>query len=493
VKVIAPDESGSEPANAAGAAGGAKRASPPGPRGHLLLGSLREVQHEPLELLRDGFRVHGDVVRYRFGATHAFLLAHPDHIRHVLHDNHRNYDKHNVDYAMLRRLLGNGLLTSDGAFWHRQRRLMAPMFHRQRVAGFCSLMVDRTLEMLARWDALAQSGEPFDAAAEMARLTLAIVAKALFSADVSDDAEAIGTALTEVNRQLGEFSLLDMVWMIPTPRKRRFRAAVRALDQVVGKIIDQRRRAAHRNEDLLSMLLDAVDEETSEGMTPRQVRDEVLTLLLAGHETTANALAWTWYLLSQNPEAENKLHREIAGVLGERAPNALDLPQLPYTRMAIEESMRLYPPAWAISRNAIGEDEIGGYRVPRRTNMIICSFITHRHPAFWEEPERFDPERFSPERSEGRPNFAYLPFGGGPRVCIGNGFAMTEAQLVVATVAQRYRLRLAPGHPVELHPLITLRPRHGMRMTLHPAAAADTGDTGDRAAAGETTPARAAR
>ncbi|HVB81165.1 MAG TPA: cytochrome P450 [Candidatus Binataceae bacterium] len=487
---MAPDRSPDQSAGAARAARPLRGDTPPGPRGHLLLGSLREVQREPLELMRAGFREYGDVVRYRFVATRAFLLAHPDHIRHVLHDNHRNYDKHNVDYAMLRRLLGNGLLTSDGAFWYRQRRLMAPMFHRQRVAGFSSLMVDSTLEMLERWDALERSGAPFDVATEMARLTLAIVAKALFSADVSDDAEVIGAALTEVNRQLGEFSLLDMFRMIPTPRKRRFRAAVSALDQVVGKIVDQRRRTAQRNEDLLSMLLDAVDEETSEGMTPRQVRDEVLTLMLAGHETTANALAWTWYLLSQNPEAEKKLHRELSGVLGERKPDGLDLPRLPYTRMVIEESMRLYPPAWAISRNAIGDDEIGGYRVPRKTNIIICSFVTHRHPAFWDEPERFDPERFSPERSEGRPNFAYLPFGGGPRICIGNGFAMAEAQLVVATVAQRYRLRLAPGHPVELQPLITLRPRHGMRMTLHRAGAADTGD---RAAADETPPARATR
>src|SRR6185437_12041327 len=469
--------------NAAGAPHAAKSARPPGPRGHLLLGSLREVQRAPLELLRDGFRDHGDVVRYRFGATRALLLAHPDHIRHVLHDNQRNYDKQNVDYAMLRRLLGNGLLTSDGAFWHRQRRLIAPMFHRQRVAGFCSLMVDSTLEMFERWEFFALRGEPFDVASEMTRLTLTIVAKALFSTDVSDDAEAIGEALTEVNRQLGEFSVFDMIWMIPTSRKRRFRAAVHALDQVVGKIIDERRRAAHRNEDLLSMLLDAVDQDTNKTMTPRQVRDEVLTLLLAGHETTANALAWTWYLLSQNPEAEQKLHREVTGVLGRRTPGGLDLPQLPYTRMVVEESMRLYPPAWAISRRAIGDDEIGGYRVPGKANIIICSFVTHRHPAFWEEPERFDPERFSPERAEERPNFAYLPFGGGPRICIGNAFAITEAQLVVATIAQRYRLRLAPGHPVELHPLITLRPRHGMRMTLCRAGAVDAAtQPADRAA-----------
>jgi len=455
------------------ARGADKSRIPPGPRGNLLLGSLRRVQHEPLELLRQGFHDHGDIVRFRFGMTLAYLLAHPDHIAHVLHHNHRNYNKRNIDYAMLRRLLGNGLLTSDGAFWHRQRRLMAPMFHRQRIAGFCALMVSSTQEMLERWDMVAVREEAFDVTAEMTRLTLAIVAKALFSADVSDDAEAIGAALTEVNRQLGEFSLLDMFWMVPTRRKRRFREAVAALDAVVGKIIDARRRAIHHNEDLLSMLLEAVDEETNETMTPRQVRDEVLTLLLAGHETTANALAWTWYLLALNPEAEQKLHDEISGVLGGRPPVATDVPRLSYTRMVIEESMRLYPPAWAISRNAIGEDEIGGYRVRRGTNMIICSFITHRHPAIWEAPERFDPERFSPERSAGRPSFAYLPFGGGPRICIGNGFAMTEAQLVLATVAQRYRLRLVPGHPVEPHPLITLRPRHGIQMTLHRTDEAD--------------------
>jgi cytochrome P450 len=460
----------------------ARSATPPGPRGHLVLGSLREVQRDPLGMLRDGFRDHGDVVRLRFGTTRALLLAHPEHIGRVLHDNHRNYDKHNVDYAVLRRLLGNGLLTSDGEFWRRQRRLMAPMFHRQRVAGFCNLMVNSTLEMLERWDAMARSGESFDVAAEMTRLTLPIVAKALFSADVSDDAEAIGAALTEVNRQLGESGLLDVFWRTPTPHKRRFRAAVQTLDEVVGKIIDARRRATHRNEDLLSMLLDAVDEDTNKGMTPRQVRDEVLTVLLAGHETTANALAWTWYLLARNLAAENKLHDEIASTVGERAPGAPDLPQLRYTRMVIEESMRLYPPAWAISRNAIGEDEIGGYPVRPRTNIIICSFVTHRHPSFWEEPERFDPERFSSERSQRRPDFAYLPFGGGPRICIGNGFATTEAQLVVATIAKRYRLRLVPGHPVELHPLITLRPRHGIRMTLYPAADSAAAERRGRAA-----------
>ncbi len=441
---------------------------PPGPRGHILFGSLREMQRAPLGFLLDGFHRCGDVVRYRVVSTRMYLLAHPDHVQHVLHDSHRNYDKNNLDYAILRRLMGNGLLTSEGALWRRQRKLMAPMFHRQRVAAFGSLIVDLTLNMLDRWQAMAKSGEPFDVAAEMARLALAIVAKALFTADVSDEAEEIGRAMTLLNRQMAEFSLLDLIPVIPLPRKRRSRVASDTLRRVVGKIVAERRRSFQRSEDLLSMLLDAQDADSGERMSEQQVYDEVLTLLVAGHETTANALAWTWYLLSQHPRAEAALHDELAGVLGGSPPTVTDLPKLNYTRMVIEESMRLYPPAWIVSRNTIADDEIGGYRVPRGTTVMLCSFITHRHPGFWEEPERFDPEHFSAERSNGRPSYAYFPFGGGPRVCIGNGFAMTEAQLVLATVAQRYRLKLLPGHPVEPHPLITLRPRHGILMTAHP-------------------------
>jgi cytochrome P450 len=448
---------------------GVTPARPPGPRGRLVFGSLREMQHEPLGFLLEGFRRWGDVVGYRVVTTRAYLVAHPTHIQHVLHDNHRNYDKNNADYAILRRLLGNGLLTSEGPLWRRQRKLMAPMFHRQRVAAFGALMVDATLAMLDRWSSMAEHGEPFDVAAEMTRLTLAIVAKALFTADVSDDAEEISEALTLLNRQMADFSLLDLI-PIPTPRKRRFHAAGDTLRKVVGRIVTERKRSFHRSEDLLSMLLEAQDADTGERMSEQQVHDEVLTLLLAGHETTANALAWTWYLLSQHPSVEAKLHDELARVLGGNTPAVADLPNLSYTRMVIEESMRLYPPAWMISRNAIADDEVGGYRIPRGTTVMLCSFITHRHPGFWDEPERFDPERFSAERSQGRPNYAYFPFGGGPRVCIGNSFAMTEAQLVLATVAQRYSLKLVPGHPVETHPLITLRPRYGIRMTAHPAA-----------------------
>ncbi len=454
-------------ARAGDAGPGRIRGRPPGPRGHLLLGSLREVQRDLLGLWLKGFREYGDIVGYRFGSIRACLIANPAHVQHVLHDNHRNYNKNNLDYALLRRLLGNGLLTSEGAFWRRQRRLMAPMFQRQRVAEFCPLMVAGTVEMLERWQDLAASAQPFDLAAEMARLTLAIVAKALFSTDVSGEASAIGRALTEANQQLSQFSLMDLVPLIPTARKRRFRGALSTLDGVVGKMIAARRGAMNRDTDLLSMLLDARDEDTGGFMSERQVRDEVLTLMLAGYETTATALTWTCYLLSQHPDVEARLRDELAAVLGGRTPTAEDLPDLCFTRMVIEESMRLYPPAWVISRNAIGDDEIGGYRVRRGTTVVMCSFVTHRHPAFWPDPDRFDPERFTAPRSRERPAYSYFPFGGGPRVCIGNHFAMTEAQLVLATIAQRYSLRLVPGHPVELQPLVTLRARHGMLMTAH--------------------------
>jgi cytochrome P450 len=426
-----------------------------------------EVQRGPLALLQKGFREYGDIVGYRFGNLRACLIAHPGHIQHVLHDNHRNYDKNNFDYAMLRRLLGNGLLTSDGAFWRRQRRLMAPMFLRQRVAAFCPLVVENTVAMVERWQDLAASAQPFDLAAEMARLALAIVTQALFSIDVSAEASAIGRALMEANQQLSQFSFMDLIPLIPTARKRRFRDALSTLDGVVGKMIAGRRRAAHREPDLLSMLLDAREDGTGASMSERQVRDEVLTLMLAGHETTANALSWTFYLLSRHPEAETRLRNELAVVLGGRTPTADDLPHLCFTRMVIEESMRLYPPAWVISRNAIADDEIGGYRVRRGTTVMMCSFITHRHRAFWPDPEHFDPERFTAARCGERPAYSYFPFGGGPRVCIGNNFAMTEAQLILATIAQRYRLRLVPGHPVELQPLVTLRARHGMRVSAH--------------------------
>lgn len=438
------------------------RRKAPGPLNPL--SGLRFLRLETsLRYLCDTFERYGDVVRYRLGPFPVFLIAHPDGIKHVLQENHTNYVK-SQDYALLKQLLGEGLVTSEGALWLRQRRLIQPIFHRQRVAEFGSVMSEATLEMLDGWEAPASEERAFDVAAEMARLALRIVGRVLLSVDLSDEADEIGAALKAANERFGHFDLGMLLPWLPTRRNRIAHEASSKLRRLVDEIVAERRRENRDRGDLLSMLLAARD-ENGEAMDDRQLRDEVLTLILAGHETTAMALSWTWYLLSQHPEVERKLEAELREVLGGRPPTVADLKNLTYTGMVIDESMRLYPPVWAIGRSPIENDEIGGYPIPKRSMMVLSQYVTHRHPAFWENPERFDPERFSPENAQGRPRYAYFPFAGGPRQCVGNMFALTEANLVLATVAQRYRMRLVPNHPVELQPLVTLRPRYGIRMT----------------------------
>lgn len=440
----------------------------PGPRLNLLgIGAL-PLMRNPLGAVIADFDRYGDVVEYRLFNLRAYLLAHPDHVSHVLHENHTNYTKANVDYERLKELLGEGLLTSEGPQWLRQRRLIQPLFHRQQIAQWSSMMTASALQMLERWGQFAAERRTFDVSTQMMALTLRIVGETLLSMDISGEAGEIARALTDAQDHFGNFRLSTLLPFLPTAENRRFRAAVRTLDGIVRKIVDDRRHGTARPNDLLTKLLDARDPETGTALDGTQIRDELITLILAGHETTANALSWTWYLLGKNPGAETRLHAELRSVLGGRTPAMADLANLPYTAMVLNESMRLYPPAWTISRGVIEDDEIGGYRIPRGTVVMLSQYVTHRHPGFWETPERFDPERFSPERSENRPRFAYFPFGGGPRLCIGNYFALTEAQLILATIAQRYRLRLVPDHPVELDALITLRPRHGIRVTLEP-------------------------
>lgn len=446
---------------------GARKA--PGPRGGML-GNL-ELMRNPLAFMMKTFAEFGDVVHYRVLNSHVYLIAHPDGVQHVLQGNHRNYDKSSFDYQLLKRQLGDGLLTSDGPLWLRQRRLIQPVFHRNRVAALGDLMTEITLEMLENWRTFELEASPFDVAAEMMRLTLRIVTRALLSLEIGSQADTVARSVTALNESFGDFNLIDVYApFIPTARKRQLKAAVAALDGIVYGMIAERRRSCVDEGDLLSMLLAARDEDTGEGMSDRQLRDEVLTLILAGHETTANTLAWTFYLLAQNPDVRQKLEAEVRDVLEGRAPTIADLGNLTYTRMVIDESMRLYPPAWALSRAAKEEDEIGGFRIPRGAVVSPSQFVTHRHPDFWEEPERFDPERFRPERAESRPRFAYFPFGGGPRLCIGNTFALTESALVLAAVAQRYRLHLTRGHPIDMQPLVTLRPRYGVKVTLEAIA-----------------------
>lgn len=445
------------------------RGRAPGPRFRTPLGFLSVMRRDPLGFLLDCSRRYGDVVEIRFPPFRNILVTGPSGIRHILQDNHRNYWKGLV-LGKLKRIAGEGLVFSDGALWRRQRQLIQPAFHRERISALAGMMVDTIAARLDRWQAHVATEHPFDVAAEMSHLTLDIVSQALFGADLGEDKEeftrAVSAGMAYANHLLNHFFPLPLA--VPTPANRRGRRAIAGMDRVVWKIIEARRRDRQDRGDLLAMLINARDAETNEAMDDQQLRDEAVTFLVAGHETTAVALSWAWHLLSVNPDAERRLHREIADVLGTRPPSLRDLGDLRYARMVLEESMRLYPPAWAAVREAYHDDEIDGFRVPAKTVVTLSPYVTHRHPAFWDDPERFDPERFSAERSAGRPDYAYFPFGGGPRGCVGRQFALMEGQLILAMVAQRFRLQAVPGHPIEPDPILTLRPRYGVPMTLHP-------------------------
>jgi cytochrome P450 len=436
---------------------------------------LLALRRDPTGVFMSAAHRYGEIAYLKIGPRRGFLITNPRDIRHVLQDNARNYHKSPL-YDKLKAFLGNGLLTSEDDFWLRQRRIAQPAFHRQRIAALTSVMAEAAGETATAWEAIAARGEPVDVGDEMMRLTRTVVLRALFGANLGPFAAGIDDSWTVINEYIGEsfwsFGLADR---LPTPKYRRFLAARDLLVRAVDHIISERRRNPADHADLLAMMLSARDEETGESMTDEQLRVEVTTFLLAGQETTALALTWTWYLLSQHRAAQRRLEDELDTVLDRRIPEYADLVNLPYTRMVIDEALRLYPPAWGISRQAMGDDELGGYRLPRGWLAFVIPWVMHRLPTYWQNPEQFDPERFLPERSADRPKFVYLPFGAGPRQCIGNHFALIEANVILATLASRYRLRLAPSHRVEPWPLISLRPRYGMRMIIErreaPAAA----------------------
>jgi cytochrome P450 len=438
-------------------------AAPPGPPGLPLLGSLLDTRRDPLGFFARMSDEYGDCVRIRVGGNLVYFFRHPEQIKDVLVTQQHTFMKgRGIQWA--KHFLGEGLLTSEGEFHTRQRRLSQPAFHRQRILSYGATMAEHAARTRDRW----KDGDVVELSHEMMQLTMAIVAKTLFDADVAGEATEIGRALTAIVELFPRFNLpfANLVAMLPLASNRRFRAAKALLDATIYRVIRERRKTGGDRGDLLSMLLTATDEEgDGTGMTDLQLRDELMTLFLAGHETTANALVWTFYLLSQNPEPERRLHAELDVVLGGRLPTADDLKRLPYTEQVFAEAMRLYPPAWGIGRKALHDVEIGGYLVPAAAFVVMSQYVTHRDARFFPDPLRFDPDRFAPEARAARPRFAYFPFGGGARNCIGEPFAWMEGSLVLATLAQRWRLRLVPGQRVEPQPLITLRSRYGLRMT----------------------------
>lgn len=437
---------------------------PPGPRRRIPLAGLLAYRRGPLPFFQTLARQYGDISYFRLGGQDAVFLNHPDFIKDVLVTNSQNFMK-GLALQRAKRLLGEGLLTSEGDFHRRQRRLAQPAFHRARVASYAASMIDYAAITRERWS----DGATMDISEEMMRLTLAIVGKTLFDADVESDAPEVGEAMSVVMDLFSTITIpfFELLQKLPLPQLRRFDTARAKLDTIIFRMIEERRRSGKDRGDLLSMLLLAQDDEGDGGrMTDAQLRDEVMTIFLAGHETTANALTWTWYLLSQNPDVEVKLHAELDEVLSERLPTVEDVGRLRYTEMVLSESMRLYPPAWALGRMAINDFDIGGYHVPKRSLVLMSQYVMHRDARYFPDPLRFDPTRWTPEARESRPQFSYFPFGGGSRRCIGEGFAWMEEILLLATLAQQWQMRLAPNHVIALRPVITLRPKHGMRMTV---------------------------
>ncbi len=407
----------------------------------------------------------------RLGWQRFVLLNEPEMIRHVLVGNYENYGKGRLARQILGPVLGQGLLTSEGELWRRQRRIAAPAFQHKRLAVLAETMAACARDWADQWAGPAKTGDALDIAKQMSALTMEIVARTLFGSDIAGRVDPMRNAVTAILRGFGRPSLPDLVGLpewLPRRRDPEATAALRQVGEMVREIVAARQGAVGERGDLLDMLLAARDEETGAGMSARQLHDEILTLFAAGHETTATGLTWTWYLLDQHPEVRERLEAEIDAVLGGRPPDYADLERMPYGRMVFEEALRIYPPVFTLNREALGGDRIGPLEIGRGDLVSMSPYVTHRNPKLWPEPERFDPERFAPKQVAARPKFAYFPFGGGPRICIGANFALIEARLILATLMQRYRLRLVPGHPVVPHAVLTLRTRYGLKMTIEP-------------------------
>jgi cytochrome P450 len=443
-------------------------ALPPRAPGLPFFGNSLPYMRDPLGFLRAMRDTHGDVVRVAIGPVRMLLLSHPDLVEDVLVTQNRLFLKDRF-LRVLRPVLGEGLLTSEGDFWRRQRRLAQPAFHRDRIAAYGDIMVEHASRLAAQW----RDGEVRDVHKDMMRLTLEIVAEALFGAQVGqhadDVAESVEAVLAVVSDPLE--LLLPFLRSFPTPNRRRFQRAVSKLDAILYGVVEQRRKSGAETGDLLSMLLHAQDEDGSR-MSDKQLRDECMTLFLAGHETTALNLSWTWVLLSRHPLVEAKLTGELRDVLGDRPATFADLPNLRYTGHVIAEALRLYPPAWSMGREAREDVDLGGYRVPRGGQVWFCPWAIQRDARWFDDPDAFRPERWEGDLAKRLPRYAYFPFGGGPRFCIGQSFAQMEAVLLLATLARAFRADLHPEARIAPFPSVTLRPKHGVRvrLTRRPAA-----------------------
>jgi cytochrome P450 len=442
-------------------------------RGHPILGTALDLRKDIIGTLCAEWRKHGDLVRFRspFAGVPDYLIAHPDHVQQVLQTQHKDFMHPPAQRQKFSDVVGQGLVASQGEYWRRQRRLSQPAFHRDAVASFAQVTVDTVADMADRWQAPARTGEIVDMRVEMMRVTLDVLARAMFGADWRMELERLGVHVTDMLERTFTAMLSPFaapLWL-PTPGNREFIRARAAVDDIAYNLIAASRRklAAEGKPNLVQMLLGAVDPETGGSMSDEQVRDEIMAMLIAGHETVSTGLTWTWYLLSKYPEAEARVVAEVRAVCGDRPPTYADLAGLRYTTRAIQEAMRLYPPLWVIGRMPLVDVEIGGYLIAKDSVLLVTPYITHRHPGFWEDPESYDPDRFLPERSAGRHRYAYYPFGGGPRKCIGEGFAMMEMPLVVARVVQQYKLSLVPGVSVRPSPGISLRASPGMPMVVH--------------------------
>jgi len=436
-----------------------------GPKGLPISGNVLAFRRDTLKFIRDAAKEYGDVVHFRFGPKrHVYMLNNPDMIKEVLVTKQAHFRKAK-GLQVARAVVGDGILTSEGKKHIRQRRLMQPAFHRDRIAGYGDAMVRQGVELMEDW----KDGEVRDIHQDMMKVTLAIITETMFGKTVKEGADKIGHAIDVGLKYVSTkaTSFIDIPLSVPTRSNREFVESSEVLDKTIYGLIEERRKSTGNHTDLLAMLLAARDEDDGQGMTDEQVRDEVMTIFVAGHETTANTMSWIFYLLATHPEAEQKLHDELKSVLGGRLPTVEDIPNLTYVNLIISETLRLYPAAWTINREVVEPVEIGGHTYEPGDTLMMSQYVMHRQEKYFDDPDEFRPERFAGDLLKRIPAYAYFPFGGGPRVCIGNNFALMEAALLLSTIAQRYRLRLAePDQKVELEPVVTLRPKNGLPMRL---------------------------